>query len=225
MINTSLYFIVFSSTIGSSITQIQSVSYGTFIIPKLIMLTLLTENISNASFDIYIPKYSENIYEILSAPMSYLEILINYVGAAATKSMILGLIILLTAKLFVDFEIQHPLWMTTFLILTTLTFNLFNFIIGVWTDNWKKLQIVPALIVTPLTFLGGTFYSINMLPPAWQTVTLFNPIVYLISAFRWSFYGVSDVNVNVSLTMVLGFLTLCILLMGWIFKTNYRLKS
>ena len=225
VISTSLYFAVFGSAIGSSMTQVQGVSYGAFIIPGLIMLALLTESISNASFGIYMPKYSGSIYELLSAPVSYLEILVGYVGAAATKSVILGLIILLTARLFVDFEIQHPIWMAAFLVLTALTFSLFGFIIGVWADGWEKLQIVPALIVTPLTFLGGAFYSISMLPPAWQTVTLFNPVVYLISAFRWSFYGVSDVNVGVSLAMVLGFLALCILLVGWIFKTGYRLKS
>ena len=225
VISTSLYFVVFGAAIGSSMTQVQGVSYGAFIIPGLIMLALLTESISNASFGIYMPKYSGSIYELLSAPVSYLEILIGYVGAAATKSVILGLIILLTARLFVDFEIQHPIWMAAFLVLTALTFSLFGFIIGVWADGWEKLQIVPALIVTPLTFLGGAFYSISMLPPAWQTVTLFNPVVYLISAFRWSFYGVSDVNVGVSLAMVLGFLALCILLVGWIFKTGYRLKS
>jgi len=225
VISTSLCFVVFGSAIGSSMTQVQGVSYGAFIIPGLIMLALLTESISNASFGIYMPKYSGSIYELLSAPVSYLEILIGYVGAAATKSVILGLIILLTARLFVDFEIQHPIWMAAFLVLTALTFSLFGFIIGVWADGWEKLQIVPALIVTPLTFLGGAFYSISMLPPAWQTVTLFNPVVYLISAFRWSFYGVSDVNVGVSLAMVLGFLALCILLVGWIFKTGYRLKN
>ena len=189
------------------------------------MLALLTESISNASFGIYMPKYSGSIYELLSAPVSYLEILVGYVGAAATKSIILGLVILLTARLFVDFEILHPFWMLAFLVLTALTFSLFGFIIGVWADGWEKLQIVPALIVTPLTFLGGAFYSISMLPPAWQTVTLFNPVVYLISAFRWSFYGVSDVNVGLSLVMILGFLLLCILAVGFIFKTGYRLKS
>ena len=189
------------------------------------MLALLTESISNASFGIYMPKYSGTIYEVLSAPISYLEILLGYVGAAATKSIVLGLIILATARLFVDFEILHPVWMLAFLVLTALTFSLFGFIIGVWADGWEKLQIVPALIVTPLTFLGGSFYSISMLPPVWQTVTLFNPVVYLISAFRWSFYGVSDVNVLVSLGMILGFLLACILTVGWIFKTGYRLKS
>ena len=225
VISTSLYFVVFGSAIGSSMTQVQGVSYGAFIVPGLIMLALLTESISNASFGIYMPKYSGSIYELLSAPVSYLEILIGYVGAAATKSIILGLVILITARLFVDFEILHPLWMLAFLVLTALTFSLFGFIIGVWADGWEKLQVVPALIVTPLTFLGGAFYSISMLPPAWQTVTLFNPVVYLISAFRWSFYGVSDVNVGLSLAMILGFLLLCILAVGVIFKTGYRLKS
>ncbi|WP_167145512.1 ABC transporter permease [Pseudomonas sp. OTU750018] len=225
VISTSLYFVVFGSAIGSSMTQVQGVSYGAFIVPGLIMLALLTESISNASFGIYMPKYSGSIYELLSAPVSYLEILIGYVGAAATKSIILGLVILITARLFVDFEILHPLWMLAFLVLTALTFSLFGFIIGVWADGWEKLQVVPALIVTPLTFLGGAFYSISMLPPAWQTVTLFNPVVYLISAFRWSFYGVSDVNIGLSLAMILGFLLLCILAVGVIFKTGYRLKS
>jgi ABC-2 type transport system permease protein len=225
VISTSLDFVVFGSASGSSMTQVQGVSYGAFIVPGLIMLALLTESISNASFGIYMPKYSGSIYELLSAPVSYLEILIGYVGAAATKSIILGLVILITARLFVDFEILHPLWMLAFLVLTALTFSLFGFIIGVWADGWEKLQIVPALIVTPLTFLGGSFYSISMLPPVWQTVTLFNPVVYLISAFRWSFYGVSDVNVVFSLAMILGFLLLCILAVGFIFKTGYRLKS
>jgi ABC-2 type transport system permease protein len=225
VISTSLYFVVFGSAIGSSMTQIQGVSYGAFIVPGLIMLALLTESISNASFGIYMPKYSGTIYEVLSAPVSYLEILVGYVGAAATKSVILGVIILITARLFVDFEILHPFWMLALLVLTALTFSLFGFIIGVWADGWEKLQIVPALIVTPLTFLGGSFYSINMLPPVWQTITLFNPVVYLISAFRWSFYGVSDVNVALSLGMIAGFLLLCVATVGWIFKTGYRLKN
>ena len=225
VISTSLYFVVFGSAIGSRMVEIDGISYGAFIIPGLIMLMLLNESISNASFGIYMPKFSGTIYEVLSAPVSYLEILIGYVGAAATKSIILGLVILITARLFVDFEILHPLWMLAFLVLTALTFSLFGFIIGVWADGWEKLQVVPALIVTPLTFLGGAFYSISMLPPAWQTVTLFNPVVYLISAFRWSFYGVSDVNVGLSLAMILGFLLLCILAVGFIFKTGYRLKS
>ncbi|QKE62074.1 ABC transporter permease [Aquipseudomonas campi] len=225
VISTSLYFVVFGSAIGSSMTEVQGVSYGAFIVPGLIMLALLTESISNASFGIYMPKYSGTIYELLSAPISYLEILIGFVGAAATKSVILGLIILVTARLFVDFEIAHPLVMALFLVLTAITFSLFGFIIGVWADGWEKLQVVPALIVTPLTFLGGSFYSISMLPPLWQQVTLFNPVVYLISGFRWSFYGVSDVNVAVSLGMTLGFLLLCIITVGWMFKTGYRLRQ
>ena len=225
VISTSLYFIVFGSAIGSQITEIDGVSYGSFIVPGLIMLMLLTQSISNASFSIYFPKFVGTIYELLSAPVSYFEIVLGYVGAAATKSVMLGLIILVTASFFVPLEIAHPFWMLAFLVLTALTFSLFGFIIGVWADGWEKLQVVPALIVTPLTFLGGAFYSISMLPPAWQTVTLFNPVVYLISAFRWSFYGVSDVNVGVSLAMILGFLLLCILAVGVIFKTGYRLKS
>jgi ABC-2 type transport system permease protein len=225
VISTSLYFVVFGSAIGSSMTEVHGVSYGAFIVPGLIMLALLTESISNASFGIYMPKYSGSIYELLSAPVSYLEILLGYVGAAATKSIVLGLVILATARLFVDFEILHPVWMLALLVLTALTFSLFGFIIGVWADGWEKLQIVPALIVTPLTFLGGSFYSISMLPPTWQTITLFNPVVYLISAFRWSFYGVSDVNVALSLGMIFAFLLLCVLTVGWIFKTGYRLKS
>ena len=203
----------------------QGVSYGAFIVPGLIMLALLTESISNASFGIYMPKYSGTIYEVLSAPVSFWEVLIGYVGAAATKSIILGLVILVTARLFVDFQIAHPVVMVLFLVLTAVTFSLFGFIIGIWADGWEKLQIVPALIVTPLTFLGGSFYSISMLPPMWQTVTLFNPVVYLISGFRWSFYGVSDVNVWVSIGMTLGFLLLCIAVVGWIFKTGYRLRN
>ena len=225
VISTSLYFVVFGSAIGSSMTQVQGVSYGAFIVPGLIMLALLTESISNASFGIYMPKYSGTIYEVLSAPVSYLEILIGYVGAAATKSVILGVIILVTARLFVPFEILHPVWMLALLVLTALTFSLFGFIIGVWANGWEKLQIVPALIVTPLTFLGGSVYSISMLPPVWQSVTVFNPVVYLISAFRWSFYGVSDVNVALSLGMIGGFLLLCVATVAWIFKTGYRLKS
>ena len=225
VISTSLYFVVFGSAIGSSMTEVHGVSYGAFIVPGLIMLALLTESISNASFGIYMPRYSGTIYEVLSAPVSPLEIVIGYVGAAATKSIILGLIILCTARLFVSFEIAHPLWMVAFLLLTAITFSLFGFIIGLWADGWEKLQIVPALIVTPLTFLGGSFYSISMLPPLWQQLTLFNPVVYLISGFRWSFYGVSDVNVAVSLGMTLGFLLLCIITVGWMFKTGYRLRQ
>ena len=225
VISTSLYFVVFGSAIGSSMTQVQGVSYGAFIVPGLIMLALLTESVSNAAFGIYMPKYSGTIYELLSAPISFFEIVIGYVGAAATKSIILGLVILVTARLFVDFEIAHPFVMVLFLVLTAVTFSLFGFIIGIWADGWEKLQIVPALIVTPLTFLGGSFYSISMLPPVWQTITLFNPVVYLISGFRWAFYGVSDVNVAVSFGMTIGFLLLCIAIVWWIFKTGYRLRQ
>ena len=225
VISTSLYFIVFGAAIGTRMTEVDGVSYGAFIIPGLIMLMLLNESISNASFGIYMPRYSGTIYEVLSAPVSYVEIVIGYVGAAATKSLVLGVIILVTARLFVDYEIQHPLVMALFLVLTAITFCLFGFIIGIWADGWEKLQIVPALIVTPLAFLGGSFYSIEMLPPLWQKVTLFNPVVYLISGFRWSFYGVSDVDVGISLAMTLGFLALCLGLIWWIFKTGYRLKN
>ena len=225
VISTSLYFVVFGSAIGSRMEAMHGIPYGAFIIPGLIMMALLTESISNASFGIYMPRYSGTIYEVLSAPVSYLEIVIGYVGAAATKSIILGLVILLTARLFVDYEIAHPFVMALFLVLTAVTFCLFGFIIGIWADGWEKLQIVPSLIVMPLAFLGGSFYSIEMLPPLWQKVTLFNPVVYLISGFRWSFYGVSDVNVGISLAMTLGFLALCLVLIGWIFKTGYRLKN
>ncbi|MES2818527.1 MAG: ABC transporter permease [Pseudomonadota bacterium] len=225
VISTSLYFVVFGSAIGSHMGAIEGVSYGAFIVPGLIMLALLTESISNAAFGIYMPKYSGTIYEVLSAPISWVEIVIGYVGAAATKSIILGLIILATARLFVPFEIAHPFWMLAFLVLTAVTFSLFGFIIGIWADGWEKLQIVPALIVTPLAFLGGSFYSIGMLPPLWQTLTLFNPVVYLISGFRWSFYGVADVSVAVSLGMTLVFLLACLGIVWWIFKTGYRLKS
>ncbi|MCX7194718.1 MAG: ABC transporter permease, partial [Proteobacteria bacterium] len=216
---------VFGSAIGSRMTEIDGISYGAFIVPGLIMLALLTESISNASFGIYMPKFSGTIYEILSAPISYVEIIIGYVGAAATKSIILGLLILATARLFVSFEIAHPLWMIIFLVLTAVTFSLFGFIIGVWADGFEKLQIIPMMIMTPLTFLGGSFYSISMLPPLWQKITLFNPVVYLISGFRWSFYGVSDVNVVISVGMTLAFLSLCLTSVWWIFKTGYRLKS
>ncbi|KJH79458.1 ABC transporter permease [Pseudomonas sp. KSR10] len=225
VISTSLYFVVFGSAIGSRMEAMHGIPYGAFIIPGLIMMALLTESISNASFGIYMPRYSGTIYEVLSAPVSYLEIVIGYVGAAATKSIILGLVILLTARLFVDYEIAHPLVMVLFLVLTAVTFCLFGFIIGIWADGWEKLQIVPSLIVMPLAFLGGSFYSIEMLPPLWQKVTLFNPVVYLISGFRWSFYGVSDVNVAVSLGMTMGFLALCLVLIWWIFRTGYRLKN
>ncbi len=224
VISTSLYFVVFGAAIGSRMGDIGGVPYGAFIIPGLIMLSLLTESISNASFGIYMPKWSGTIYEVLSAPVSAAEIVIGYVGAAATKSILLGLLILATARLFVPYEIQHPFWMLAFLILTAVTFSLFGFILGVWADNWEKLQIVPLMIVTPLTFLGGSFYSIDMLPPFWQSVALFNPVVYLISGFRWSFYGVSDVGVGLSLTMIGVFLALCLATITWIFKTGYRIK-
>jgi ABC-2 type transport system permease protein len=225
VITTSLYFVVFGSAIGPNMVQVQGVSYGAFIVPGLIMLTLLTESISNAAFGIYMPRYSGTIYEVLSAPVSFFEILLGYVGAAATKSVVLGLVILITARLFVSFEIAHPLWMAGFLVLTAVTFSLFGFIIGIWADGWEKLHIVPALIVTPLAFLGGSFYSIAMLPALWQKIALLNPVVYLISGFRWSFYGVSDVNPLLSLGMTLGFLLLCLAIVWWIFRSGYRLKS
>jgi ABC-2 type transport system permease protein len=225
VISTALYFVVFGSAIGSRIEEIDGVSYGSFIVPGLIMLSVLTQSISNASFGIYFPRFSGTIYEILSAPISYLEIIIGYVGAAATKSMILGLIILATATLFVPLEVRHPLLMLVFLILTSVTFSLFGFIIGVWADGFEKLQIVPSLLVTPLAFLGGSFYSIKMLPPVWQTISMANPVVYLISGFRWSFYEAADVSLTVSFTMVGVFLLVCISVIGWIFKTGYRLKD
>ncbi|HEY6484003.1 MAG TPA: ABC transporter permease [Steroidobacteraceae bacterium] len=225
VLSTSLYFIVFGAAIGSRMAHIGAVSYGAFIVPGLIMLSILTESVANASFGIYMPKYSGTIYEILSAPVSVLEIVIGYVGAAATKSVILGTIILITARLFVAFTIEHPLWMAASLVLTSITFSFFGFIIGVWADGWEKLQIVPTMIVTPLAFLGGSFYSINMLPPLWQKVALFNPIVYLVSGFRWSFYGVSDVNVLVSFAMTLVFLLACMLAVWAIFRTGYKLKA
>ncbi len=225
VISTSLYFVVFGSAIGSHMVEIDGISYGAFIIPGLIMLTLLTESISNASFGIYFPKFTGTIYEILSAPVSYVEIVIGYVGAAATKSIILGAIILATARVFIAFEIAHPLWMIAFLVLTAVTFSLFGFIIGIWAEGFEKLQVVPMMIITPLTFLGGSFYSIHMLPPFWQQITLFNPVVYLVSGFRWSFYGVADVSVAVSLGMTLGFLVLCLAVLWWIFKTGYRIKT
>ena len=224
VMSTSLYFVVFGAAIGSRITEIDGVSYGSFIVPGLIMLSLLTESISNASFGIYFPRFSGTIYELLSAPVSVLEIVIGYVGAAATKSIILGGIILATANLFVDVQILHPVWMVLFLVLTAITFSLFGFILGVWADNWEKLAIVPTLVITPLTFLGGSFYSISMLPPVWQTVTLFNPVVYLISGFRWSFYENADVAVGTSVAMTCGFLLLCAAAVWWIFKTGYRLR-
>ena len=224
VLSTSLYFVVFGSAIGSRISEIDGVHYGAFIVPGLIMLSLLTQSISNASFGIYFPKFIGTIYELLSAPISYLEIVLAYVGAAATKSIMLGIIILATASLFVPLEIIHPVWMILFLLLTSVTFSLFGFIIGVWADTIEKLQLVPLLIITPLTFLGGSFYSINMLPPFWQKVSLFNPVVYLISGFRWSFYGVSDVSLPISMSVTLVFLALCLIAVRWIFKTGYRLK-
>ena len=225
VISTSLYFVVFGSAIGSRMVEIDGISYGAFIIPGLIMLSLLNESISNASFGIYFPRFSGTIYEVLSAPVSPFEIVMGYVGAAASKSVILGVLILLTAKLFVDYDIAHPFWMLTFLVTTAVTFSLFGFIIGIWADGFEKLQIVPMMIVTPLTFLGRSFYSISMLPPLWQTITLFNPVVYLISVFRWSFYGVADVAVGVSILAILGFLALCLAGVFWIFRTGYRLKD
>ncbi len=224
VISTSLYFVVFGSAIGSRIAEIDGVTYGAFIVPGLIMLSLLTQSVSNASFGIYFPKFTGTIYELLSAPVSYLEIVVSYVGAAATKSAVLGLIILATAVLFVPLRIDHPVWMVSFLVLTAVTFSLLGFIIGIWADGFEKLQLVPLLIITPLTFLGGSFYSIHMLPPVWRTITLFNPVVYLISGFRWSFYGQSDVSVGVSLAMTLGFLATFVGIVAWIFRTGYRLK-
>ena len=225
VISTCLYFVVFGSAIGSRMGDIDNISYGAYIIPGLVMLSLLMQSISNASFSIYMPKFSGTIYEVLSAPVSYVEVVIGYVGAAATKSVILGLIILATAKLFVDYTVLHPFWMVAFLVLTAVTFSLFGFIIGIWADGFEKLQIVPMMIVTPLVFLGGTFYSIDMLPEIWQTISLFNPVVYLISGFRWAFYGVSDVHVGISVGMTMVFLALCMTAVWWIFKTGYRLRS
>ncbi|KFB67434.1 ABC transporter permease [Candidatus Accumulibacter vicinus] len=225
VISTSLYFVVFGAAIGSRIPEIDGISYGAFIVPGLIMLSLLTQSVSNASFGIYFPKFTGTIYELLSAPVSYLEIAASYVGAAASKSVVLGLIILATAGLFVPIEVAHPFWMLLFLVLTAVTFSLFGFIIGIWADNFEKLQLVPLLIITPLTFLGGSFYSINILPPIWQTITLFNPVVYLVSGFRWSFYDVADVRVGISLAMTLLFLAIFLAIVAWIFKTGYRLKN
>jgi len=225
ILTTSLYFIVFGAAIGSRMGDIDGIAYAAFIVPGLLMLSLLGESISNASFGIYFPKFSGTIYEVLSAPVSPLEVVIGYVGAAATKSMIIGALILLTARLFVDYQILHPAWMVSFLLLTAITFSLFGFIIGLWADDFQKLQIIPMMVITPLTFLGGAFYSINMLPDFWQKVTLFNPVVYLISGLRWSFYGVADVNVGFSLAMILVFMSLCLALVWWIFKTGYRLKT
>jgi ABC-2 type transport system permease protein len=225
VISTSLYFVVFGSAIGSHMVEIDGVSYGAFIVPGMIMLSLLTQRVANASFGIYMPRFSGTIYEIHSAPISYVEILMGYVGAAASKSIILGLIMLATARLFVTFDVAHPFWMLSFLVLTAVTFSLFGFIIGIWADGFEKLQIIPLMIITPLTFLGGTFYSINMLPPFWQTVTLFNPVVYLVSGFRWAFFGVSDVSIEISVGMTLVFLVACLIGVRWIFKTGYRLKT
>jgi len=225
VLSTSLYFVVFGSAIGSRMVDVDGIAYGAYIIPGLVMLSLLTQSIANASFGIYFPKFSGTIYEVLSAPVSYVEVVCGYVGAAASKSIILGAIILVTARLFVPYGIAHPVWMVAFLVLTAVTFSLFGFIIGVWADGFEKLQIIPLMIVTPLTFLGGSFYSIHMLPPFWQKVSLFNPVVYLISGFRWSFYGISDVSLPISMGVTLGFLALCLITVRWIFKTGYRLKT
>ena len=224
VISTSLYFVVFGSAIGSRIQEVEGVPYAVFIVPGLVMLSLLTQSIANASFGIFFPKFTGTIYEVMSAPISFFEIVIGFVGAAASKSMILGVIILITASFFVDLNIAHPVWMLAFLILTCISFSLFGFIIGLWATNFEKLQLIPMLVITPLVFLGGSFYSVSMLPPVWQTVTLFNPVLYLISGFRWSFFEVADVSVGVSLTMVIGFLLLCLAIVWWMFKTGYRLK-
>jgi ABC-2 type transport system permease protein len=225
VLSTSLYFIVFGTAIGSRMAEVEGVSYGAFIVPGLIMLSILTESISNAAFGIYMPKFTGTIYELLSAPVSAFETVVGFVGAAATKSIVLGTIILVTARLFVDFSILHPLWMIAFLVLTSVTFCLFGFIIGIWADSFQKLQVVPLMIITPLAFLGGSFYSINMLPPVWQTIALFNPVVYLVSGFRWSFYGISDVSVGLSLVMTLVFMLICLGTVWWIFRTGYRIKN
>jgi ABC-2 type transport system permease protein len=225
VISTSLYFIVFGAAIGSRISQIDGVSYGAFIVPGLMMLMLLTQSVTNASIGIYFPRFVGTIYEILSAPVSYIEIIIGYVGAAATKSVVLGLIILATSTLFVPVQILHPFWMLAFLLLTAVSFSLFGFILGIWADGFDKLQVVPLLLITPLTFLGGTFYPTNVLPPLWRTITLFNPLVYLISGFRWSFFGLADVNIEISVAAIIFFLALCLAIVWWIFKTGYRLKT
>ncbi|MET1257241.1 ABC transporter permease [Aliikangiella maris] len=225
VLSTSLYFIVFGAAIGSRMGDINGISYGAFIIPGLVMLALLSESISNASFGIFFPKFSGTIYEVLSAPISFVEIVLGYVGAAASKSIILGLLILLTARFFVDYHIAHPFWMIGFLVLTAITFSLFGFIIGIWADNFQKLQVIPLMVITPLTFLGGSFYSISMLPPLWQKITLFNPVVYLINGFRWSFYDVADVEVEISVGMTFMFMLICLGIIWWIFKTGYRLRQ
>jgi ABC-2 type transport system permease protein len=225
VVSTSLYFVVFGAAIGSRISSVEGVSYGTFIVPGLVMLSVLTQSIANASFGIYFPKFIGTIYEILSAPISYSEIVLGYVGAAATKSIVLGLIILLTASLFVPLHIHHPIWMLAFLVLTAVTFSLFGFIIGIWADGFEKLQMIPMLVVTPLTFLGGSFYSVNMLPSGWRTIALLNPVVYLISGFRWSFYEIADVSVALSVGMTVAFLVICMIVVWWIFRTGYRLKN
>ena len=225
VLSTVLYFVVFGAAIGHRMGQIDGVNYGSFIVPGLIMLSILSESVSNASFGIYLPKWSGTIFELLSAPISYIEALIGYVGAAATKSVMLGVLILLTARLFVAYEVLHPFWMAVFLVLTAVSFSLLGFIIGIWAESFEQLQIVPLMVIAPLTFLGGAFYSINMLPPLWQRITLFNPVVYLISGFRWSFFGTSDVNIVTSAAATLGFLLLCIGVVSWIFKTGYKLKN
>jgi len=225
VLSTSLYFVVFGAAIGARMGSINGVSYGAFIIPGLVMLALLNESISNASFGIYMPKWTGTIYELLSAPVSFVEVLLGYVGAAASKSVMLGILMLVTARCFVDYQIMHPVWMVFFLVLMSVTFSLFGFIIGIWADDFQKLQVIPLMVVTPLAFLGGSFYSVSMLPPLWREVTLFNPVVYLINGFRWSFYGVADVNVGVSVGMTLVFMVLCLLGIGWIFRTGYRIRS
>ena len=225
VLSTSLYFVVFGAAIGGRMGEIDGVSYGAFIVPGLVMLSLLNESVSNASFGIYMPKWSGTIYELLSAPVSFVEVLLGYVGAAASKSLLLGVLILVTARFFVAYEIQHPLWMLAFLVLTALSFSLFGFVIGVWADSFQKLQVIPLLVLTPLTFLGGSFYSIDMLPGAWRTIALFNPVVYLISGMRWSFYGTADVSVGVSLAAILGFLAACLAIVWWIFRSGWRLKA
>ena len=225
VVSTSLYFVVFGAAIGSRITEIEGVSYGLFIVPGLIMLTLLGQSIANASFGIYFPRFTGTVYELLSAPISAIEIVVGYVGAAASKSIVLGLIILATSGLFVPIRIDHPAWMLVFLVLTALTFSLLGFIIGIWADGFEKLQVIPLLIITPLSFLGGSFYSTRVLPPLWQKVTLFNPIVYLISGFRWSFFGIADVSIGVSIAMTFAFLAICLVIVWWMFRTGYKLKK